>query len=194
MKYLIFLFPGILKYEVIKADLFRYAGKTDMAAFRKALLIPGFEFTLYFRLCSIYHKYSCVGAWSRLMNTRLTYKFGFQIPRKTKIGRGLRISHFGALVVNYDSMIGENCYLSHNVTIGQAARGEKKGSPVIGDKVWIGPGAVIVGKVLIGNSVLIAPNSFVNMDVPNNSIVIGNPARIIEKENATQDYITNIYT
>lgn len=55
--------------------------------------------------------------------------------------------------------------------------------------VWIGTGSVIVGNVKIGSNVLIAPNSFVNMNVPNNSLVIGNPAKIISKENPTDGYI-----
>ncbi|MEO5991437.1 MAG: serine acetyltransferase, partial [Ferruginibacter sp.] len=60
------------------------------------------------------------------------------------------------------------------------------------DYVWIGTGAVVVGKIKIGNNVLIAPLTYVNFDVPNNSIVIGNPARIISKEDATAGYINNV--
>ena len=63
---------------------------------------------------------------------------------------------------------------------------------MIGDKVWIGTGAVIVGRIDIISNVLIAPNSFVNFDVPDNSLVIGNPARIIQRENATEGYINSI--
>ncbi len=59
----------------------------------------------------------------------------------------------------------------------------------MGNKVWIGSNSVIVGNVKIGNNVLIAPNAFVNFDVPNDSICFGNPAKIIKKENATEGYI-----
>ena len=55
----------------------------------------------------------------------------------------------------------------------------------------IGSNAVIVGNVRIGNDVLIAPLSYVNFDVPDHSIVIGNPAKIISKEEATKEYINN---
>ncbi len=75
------------------------------------------------------------------------------------------------------------------VTIGQANRGERKGCPKIGNKVWIGAGAVVVGKIVIGDNVLIAPNSYVNYDVPSNSIVTGNPASIKEDANATEGYV-----
>ena len=71
-------------------------------------------------------------------------------------------------------------------------RGKNRGTPVIGDNVWIGTGSVIVGKIIIGSNVLIAPNAFVNMDVPSNSLVIGNPARIIPKDNPCESYIQNI--
>ena len=90
-----------------------------------------------------------------------------------------------------NSVIGKNCNIAHNVTIGRTNRGKLKGSPVIGDEVWIGTGSVIVGKIVIGNNVLIAPNSFINFDVPNNSIVIGNPGKIIIKNNPTKNYINN---
>lgn len=66
-------------------------------------------------------------------------------------------------------------------------RGKKAGYPIIGDKVYIASGAVITGKVKTGNNVLIAANSFVNFDIPNNSIVIGN--KIIKSNAATKYYI-----
>ena len=69
------------------------------------------------------------------------------------------------------------------------SQGKRKGAPTIGNKVWIGPNATIVGKINVGNDVLIGANSYVNFDVPDHSIVLGNPGRIIRKENATQDYI-----
>jgi hypothetical protein len=77
-------------------------------------------------------------------------------------------------LINSKTIIGENCYLSHNITIGETKRGKLKGSPTFGKKVWIGPGAVIVGSVVIGDNVLIAPLCYVNIDVPSNSIVMGN--------------------
>ena len=86
----------------------------------------------------------------------------------------------------------EKCQYRHRrVTIGQESRGKRKGSPKIGDNVWIGTNAVIVGNITIGNDVLIAPLAHVNFDVPDHSIVIGNPAKIIRRENATAGYINH---
>ena len=81
--------------------------------------------------------------------------------------------------------------IAQGVTIGQANRGERIGVPEIGDEVWIGTNAVIVGHIKIGNNVLIAPNAYVNTDVPSNSIVIGNPAQITPNKKATNGYINN---
>ena len=67
------------------------------------------------------------------------------------------------------------------------------GTPVIGNRVWIGINAAIVGKIIIGDDVLIAPNSYVNCDVPSHSVVYGNPCIIKHRDNATDSYINNAY-
>ena len=118
-------------------------------------------------------------------------KYGFQIYPETEIGEGFYLGHWGALVINPKAKIGKNCNIAQGVTIGQANRGRNEGFPTIGDHVWIGANAVIVGNITIGNNVLIAPNSYVTSSVPNNSIVIGNPAQITPKENATEGYINH---
>lgn len=86
-------------------------------------------------------------------------------------------------------MIGARCNIHKGVTIGQENRGKRKGTPKIGDEVWIGVNATIVGNINIGNDVLIAPNSYVNCDVPSHSVVLGNPCIIKHVENATEGYI-----
>ena len=86
--------------------------------------------------------------------------------------------------------IGKNCNLNKGCTIGRENRGKRIGAPTLGDNVWVGSNSMVVGNIHIGNDVLIAPNAYVNFDVPEHSIVIGNPAKIIKKENATESYIT----
>ena len=71
-------------------------------------------------------------------------------------------------------------------------RGSRKGVPVIGNKVWIGVNSTIVGKIIVGDDVLIAPNSYINCDIPSHSVVFGNPCIVKHKENATEDYINCI--
>jgi serine O-acetyltransferase len=101
---------------------------------------------------------------------------GISIPASTKIGHSFYIAHFGGIVLNSKSIIGNNCNISQGVTIGVSGVGEKRGVPIIGNNVYIGVNAVIVGKIKIENNVLIGACSLVNKDVQENSIVIGVPA------------------
>ena len=122
---------------------------------------------------------------------RLKSKHGLEIYYDTKIGKGLYLGHPYNITINASAVIGENCNIHKGVTIGQENRGVRKGSPVIGDCVWIGINAAIVGNIKIGSDVLIAPNSYVNCDVPDHSVVFGNPCIIKHRDNATEDYINN---
>lgn len=116
--------------------------------------------------------------------------YGIQIPYKTKIGKGFYIGHFGTIIVNGNAVIGDNVNISQGVTIGQANRGKRKGVPIIGNEVYIGPGAKIVGKVVIGNNVAIGANAVVTNDIPDNACVVGVPARIINMQGA-EGYVNN---
>jgi len=179
--------------NVIKADLYRYGGLRGYSGLFKGLMnSPGFRFMFFFRIASDSGTWSGFVLFCKFLLRRYSYKYGFQIPISTNIGEGFYIGHFGTIVISSKVIIGKNCNIAHGVTIGKANRGRLKGYPVIGDHVWIGTGAVIVGKVTIGSNILIAPNSFVNFDVPDNSLVIGNPAKIIAKENPTEGYIAYI--
>ena len=136
-----------------------------------------------------YQKKAFLNTFWRIVLRHYQIKYGFQIYPETEIGEGFYLGHWGSLVINPKTIIGKNCNIAQGVTIGQQNRGKNEGSPVIGDEVWIGANAVIVGAVTIGNNVLIVPNSYVNFDVPPNSVVIGNPAKIITTSDATKDYI-----
>ena len=178
--------------KLIESDLYRYSGHTGLKTFVVGLTIPGFRYMFFLRKSSLSKKYSVSGIFYRLFLRRYMFKYGFQIPASTQIGKGFYIGHFGTIVINEKTKIGDNCNIAHGVTIGQANRGKAGGCPVIGDMVWIGTGAVIVGKVKIGSNVLIAPNSFVNFDVPDNSVVVGNPGKIVPKADATKGYINSV--
>ena len=118
-------------------------------------------------------------------------KFGFQISWGTTIGEGFYLGHLGNIIINSEAVIGKNVNIAQGVTIGISNRGKTKGVPTIGDDVWIGANSTIVGGIKIGNNVLIAPNTFVNFDVPSNSVVVGSKATIISNEFATKNYIDN---
>ena len=173
----------------IEADLFRYNGLKGVNGLVKGLQIPGFRFMFLIRKLNTYKRYSFMWLLFSVLKRKYSYKYGFQIPTETSIGEGFYIGHFGTIVINRMAVIGKNCNIAHLVTIGQTNRGKSKGCPKIGDNVWIGAGSVIVGKINVGSNVLIAPNSYVNVDIPSNSLVIGNPCEIFEKENPCKDYI-----
>ena len=145
--------------------------KTRMISrLRKCQHSNGF-FQLINRL--IYKHYSC---WNNN-----------NFPIKTNIGKGFYLGHSGGQYINKDARIGENCNINHSVTIGQENRGERLECPTIGSKVWIGCNSVIVRGIYIGDNVFIAPNSFVNFDVLNNSIVIA--GKIVSNIDATKDML-----
>jgi len=172
--------------NTLKQDLFRYK-----SSFLKALFFnPGFRFCFYLRICQNFSGLNPLGIFGRLLLKICKVKYGFQIPHKAKIGGGLFLGHFGGIVVNQSVVIGENCNIPQGVTLGYVSRGKKRGCPTLGDRVWIGANAVVVGNVKIGNNVLIAPLSFVNFDVPDNAVVSGNPAKIINYK-GTYGYVNN---
>jgi serine O-acetyltransferase len=98
-------------------------------------------------------------------------------PQST-IGGGIYIAHIGGIHINPEAILGSNCNLTHGVTIGTSAMG-RKGSPVIGDNVYIGTGATLVGKIKIGNGAKISANTLVITNVPDGATVMGVPGRII---------------
>lgn len=107
------------------------------------------------------------------------------------MGKGLYLGHAFNITINPNCEIGDWCNIHKGVTIGQQNRGKLKGVPKIGNHVWIGVNATIVGNVEIGDDVLIAPNTYVNQSIPSHSIVFGNPCEIRHRDNATEGYINN---
>ncbi|MEH7490032.1 serine O-acetyltransferase [Priestia megaterium] len=104
-------------------------------------------------------------------------KFGFDIPINT-FGPGLCLVHWGTIVVSAKAKIGSNCRIHPGTCIG-----ERFGrSPVIGNDVYIGPGAKIYGEIWIGNKVDIGANSVINKNVPSNVVVAGVPGKIISEK------------
>lgn len=106
-------------------------------------------------------------------------RLGIGIPVQVDIGPGFYISHFTGVFVNSNSTIGRNCNISQGVTLGLANRGPRKGVPSLGDNVYLGPGAKVVGKVRIGNNVAVGANAVVTRDLPDSAVAVGIPAKVI---------------
>jgi len=113
---------------------------------------------------------------------------GISIPSSVKIGHSFYIGHFGGIIINSNAIIGDNCNISQGVTIGVSGNDEKRGTPVLGNEIYIGANVVIAGKINIGNNVLIGACSMVNSSFPDNSVVMGVPAIIISQR-GSKDYI-----
>lgn len=181
---------------LIFSDLYRITGNFKLTPLIRHIIIgEGFRYVFWMRTCAysrntLLLKY-LVYPFARLMLRHTTYKLGISIPYSTKIGSGFYISHFGGIIVNGKSVIGKNCNISQGVTLGQAHRGKNKGYPVLGDNIYIGPGAKIIGAVKIGNNIVIGANCVVTRDIPDNSVVVGIPGRVISQDGA-KGYINRI--
>jgi serine O-acetyltransferase len=106
---------------------------------------------------------------------------GIEIHPGATIRKGFFIDHGMAVVIGETSVIGRNCSLFHNVTLGGTGKQTGKRHPTIGDNVLIGTGAVLLGPIKVGNNVKIGANTFIiNHDVPDNCTVVGSPGRIVK--------------
>lgn len=104
--------------------------------------------------------------------------FAIGISPGASIGEGLYIGHVGGVIISQHAVIGKNCDIAHRVTIGTSAMG-REGAPVLGDNVYIGTGATLVGKIRIGSGAKIAANTLVIDDVPEGATMMGVPGRIL---------------
>ena len=100
------------------------------------------------------------------------------IDPQATIGPGLYIGQSGGVHINPQAVLGRNCDLAHRVTIGTSAMG-RQGAPILGDDIYIGTGATLVGRIKVGNGAKIAANTLVIGNVPAGATVMGVPARII---------------
>ena len=103
---------------------------------------------------------------------------GVTLPKTVSVGPGLRIWHFGNVIIHSDSVIGARCDLRHGVTLG--SRHDDGPAPTLGDDVSVGAYAQILGGVRVGDGAKIGAMSVVLRDVPAGATAVGNPARIID--------------
>lgn len=178
--------------EILQKDLFRYEGDKSrrfLTKLRYILFTPGYQFTYCWRKASLAHNPLSRLFW-KVLHRICMFHTGIQIPVGTQIGEGFKIGHFGNIVINPSAVIGRNFSIAQGALIGNA-QGKRAGVPTIGDNVICSANSLILGGVTIGNYVMIAPGAFVNFDVPDNSIVIGNPGKIIQSDHPTDKY--NVY-
>jgi len=109
--------------------------------------------------------------------------WNIELPRKLTVGKGLSLFHGHALVINQGVVIGESCVLRNSTTIGhkKLADGSFSACPRIGNKVDIGANVCIIGDITIGDNVVIGAGSVVTKSIPSDCVVVGNPARVLDK-------------
>lgn len=116
-------------------------------------------------------------------------KYGIEINSNAKIGAPIELTHAYNITINGKAVIGNNVVIFKGVTIGSIRSGKKAEVPTIGNNVVLCTNCFLCGNIHIGNNILIAANSFVNFDVPDNSIVIGNPGIIHNNNSHITDYL-----
>ncbi len=174
-------------FDHLRLDFQRYkkvhSDRAPLVAFFLAILSYGFLAVLVYRY----------GRWTRLIRPRvLSYPFkliyvllqlivdilfGINISTNADIGPGLYVAHFGGIFLHGN--MGRNCSVTQGVTIGYKGGGKSTNPPSIGDNVYIGAGAVIVGDVRVGHNVVVGANTTVVKSVPDNHMVVSAEPRVI---------------
>lgn len=158
---------GVIKSDIIRWKKYRnkYVNEKHIckSLIRLLVLERTFRNQFYMRLGFIYH----------ILNILLPQEKSVLLTKQ--VGSGLCLIHSFATIINGDAVIGDNCTILHSVTIGAG----KGGAPTIGDNVYIGAGAIIIGGCHIGNNVKIGAGAIVVTDVPDNSTVVCEKAKII---------------
>jgi serine O-acetyltransferase len=184
-----------LKFLIL-SDLYRITSKARVLTLLRYILAgKQYKYIFWMRVCDYCYnrvilRYS-IFPITRVILNHYVYKFGISISHRVKIGSGFYIGHFGGIVISPNVTIGKNCNISQGVTIGNVNRGVNKGVPVLGNNVYIGPGAKIIGNIVIGDNVAIGSNCVVTKSMPNNSVVVGVPGKVISDKGST-GYINRI--
>lgn len=186
-------------WENYKADLKRYILTPEEKTFKNCLRILFFNeelwFLFWFRVgqwsrqeCNVPIVKSLLNVITRIMHRLIGLITGIDIDFSTKIGKGLYIGHSGKIVINCAAELGEYCNISTGNVIGVSGRGVRRGVPKIGSRVYIAPGAILIGDITIGSDCAIGANSVVTKNFPDNSVIVGIPARMINM-NGSSDFI-----
>lgn len=149
-----------------------------------------------------------LGRWSRTIRSpwlalpvKLVYRvldffihvlFGISISSNSHIGPGFYVGHFGGIVVHGD--LGAGCSIGQGVTIGSRGAGRSDGYPVLGDRVFVGAGAMVIGSVRVGDDVVIGANTVVVTDVPAGCRVVSAASRILPPANFSAHRKTQVGT
>jgi len=151
------------------------------------LLYPGFQAIFFHRFIHLLWNLK-IPFVPRLLSQISRFLTGLEIHPGATIGRGFFVDHGAGVVIGETTIIGDNCVLFHNVTLGGTGKHHGKRHPTVGSNVFIGTGATLLGPIQVGDNVKIGANAFVVMrDVPSDCSVVGTPARIIKRHGVSCD-------
>ena len=162
------MFPNIRRDLKAHGGNFGAQGFWAMVVYRFGRWRYGVRPVLVRKLCSLVY---------RILYKLVQIVTGIELPCEAEVGRNFVIDHFGGIIVSGYARFGDNCRIRNGVVVG-LARTDDPCAPVIGDNVDIGAGAKVLGRIRIGNNVLIGANAVVTCDVPDDSIAVGVPAVI----------------
>jgi len=171
-------------WSTVQADLARFREEDNSArVVIRGLLSQGFQALFIYRIFRWFHERRIPTQPLRFFVERfIEIVTGISLPAQATIGKGLRIHHFGGIIVNSEALIGEDCTIYHGVTLGDL--GGWGGSPRVGNQVLIGAGAKLLGNIVIGDDCVIGANAVVNISVPSGHVAVGVPAVIKKRREA----------
>lgn len=145
----------------------------------EVVLYPSFKAQVYHKISSWFYKRKFYFL-ARLISEHAKRKTGIEIHPGAKLGKGVFIDHGFGVVIGETAIVGNNVVMFHGVTLGGTGKEKGKRHPTVGDNVFIGSGAKILGNIKIGNNSKIGANAVVLKDVKEGSTVVGVPG-IIKK-------------
>lgn len=180
-------------FDHVRADLRRYEPQGRLAVVRLLLSRQGLWASVCYRagrhladhrpppgirhlLMAGYH------VWWKLVEITT----GISISPDCRIGPGLYIGHFGQIILHTAVVMGANCNLSQGVTMGLARRDGKWGVPTTGDRVYIAPGAKVIGPIHLADGTVVGANSVVTRSTEPNQVVAGVPAKVISDKGSAE--------
>lgn len=145
----------------------------------EAMLCPTFKALLYYKISHYFYikKHFLI---ARYISEKAKRKTGIEIHPGATIGKGLFIDHGTGVVIGETAIIGNNVTLFHGVTLGGTGKEKGKRHPTIGNNVFIGSGAKILGNIIIGDNVKIGANAVILKNVPSNVTIVGVPGKIVK--------------
>lgn len=165
-------------FGTIREDI-RAIYRNDPAAKNiEFLLYPGFQAIVWHRLIHPLYR-AGIPFIPRLISQISRFLTGVEIHPGAQIGKGFFIDHGSGVVIGETAEIGDNVVLFHNVTLGGTGKHSGKRHPTIGNNVFIGTGAILLGPITVGDNVRIGANTFLYMvDIPSDCTVVGTPGQI----------------